>query len=95
MFKKIEIFHDFEADANAATAAGKAFLVALYNGSFDKNALDLIRYQHFTKYVSTNKFNLVHLQAMLEASTVCEFIIKFRCGIADIKILNNMAGKKR
>ena len=61
MFKKIKIFHDLEVEKNAVTAAGEAFPVALYNGSFEKNALDALCYQHFTKSVSTNKYNLVLL----------------------------------
>ena len=48
LVKKIAIFKDVEADMDALAAAGEAFLLAVYGGSFEKDTLDSLRHQHFT-----------------------------------------------
>ena len=46
LVEKIAIFKDVEANMDALAAAGEAFLLAVFGGSFEK---DTLRYQHFTK----------------------------------------------
>lgn len=56
LVEAIAIFQELEADVNALARAGEFFLLALYGGSFEKDTLDSLRYQYFTKSVSKNKF---------------------------------------
>ena len=57
----VKVFQDESADSDTIAAAGEQFLTTLY-GAHQKNiSLDVLRYQHFIRSATRNKFNLASL----------------------------------
>ena len=87
----ISIFKGQDARPEYIAEAEVRFLVALYGGNMEEEALEEVRYEHFVKFTTKSKFNLASLPPMKDAAQYRAFRTS-KNGMGSKKIQNTGAG---